>query len=54
MPALAHAIPISIIEMSEPPIPPISKNKQGVINPSVYHSRDARDDIKVTPVLIKH
>lgn len=50
MPALAHAIPISIIEMSEPPIPPISKNKQGIINPSVYHSRE----VQLMPVLIKH
>jgi hypothetical protein len=54
MPALAHATPISIIDMPEPAIPPISKNKQGIINPSVYHSRDLHHDAHVTPVLIKH
>jgi hypothetical protein len=53
MPALAHAIPISLIEVPEPTIPPISKNKQGIISPSVYHSRD-QNDTHVTPVLIKH
>lgn len=50
MPALAHAIPISIIEVPETPLHPLAKNKHGIITPSVYHSRD----VQITPVLIKH
>ncbi len=50
MPALARAIPVAIIEIPETTQHPLAKTKQGIVTPSVYHSRD----VQITPVLIKH
>ena len=50
MPTMAHAIPVSIIDIPDAPNPPVTKNKQGIVTPSVYHSRE----VQIGPVLIKH